>query len=77
MTTEELYTAWLLIDQWAKEDGVSPAQVRERIKAAIAKRWEDEEKCGIRELQTLHNRFSAPPSAEAALTFMLEENGLA
>ena len=67
MTREDLYHAWLLIELWAIEDGVSPAQVRERIKAAIAKRWKDEEECGIRELQTLHTHFSSPPSVEAVL----------
>ena len=67
MTREDLYHAWLLIELWAIEDGVSPAQVRERIKAAIAKRWKDEEACGICKLQTLHTHFSSPPSVEAVL----------
>lgn len=67
MTREDLYHTWLLIELWAMEDGVKPAQVRERIKAAIAKRWKDEEEYGIRELQTLHAHFSSPPSVESVL----------
>ena len=71
MTRDDLIYAWAQIASAAEAHGVSPAEVREDIKASIAKLWEDEER-GSNEwparVQVLHRHFSAPPSVEALLT---------
>ena len=75
MTRYDLIYAWAQIETAAEVYGVSPAEVREDIKASIAKLWEDEER-GLNEwparVQVLHNHFSAPPSVEAFLTLRRE-----
>jgi len=71
MTKEDLLIAWAQIEAAAKEQGVSPAEVREDIKASIAKLWAEEES-GSNEwparVQTLHSYFSSLPSVEVLLT---------
>ena len=75
MTRYDLIYAWAQIASAAEYYGVSPAEVREDIKASIAKLWEDEER-GLNEwparVQVLHNHFSTPPSVEAFLTLRRE-----
>ena len=69
MTCGDLAFAWTLIEECAKERGVPLIEVREKMKARIAKLWEEEE-CGIDTVQTLHKHFSSPPSVEAAITLL-------
>ena len=75
MTKYDLIYAWAQIEAAAEAHGVSPAEVREDIKASIAKLWEDEEH-GSNEwparIQVLHKHFSTPPSVEALLTLRRE-----
>ena len=71
MTRYDLIYAWAQIEAAAEAYGVSPAEVREDIKASIANLWEDEERRSNEwpaRIQVLHEYFSAPPSVEAFLT---------
>ena len=71
MTGKDLFHAWWVIEQIAKAEGISPSEARGKIKAQLAKVWEDEE-CGKDTLQTLHENFSSLPSVEAFLTCMAD-----
>ena len=68
MTYGELLHAWAVIEKIAEQRGITPAEVREDIKAAITATWAEEEH---NDYQPLHNDFpNGVPSVEAALVFL-------
>ena len=68
MTYSEMLHAWSVIERMAQERGITPAEVREDMKAAITAIWVEEEH---NDYQPLHNDFpNGVPSVEAALVFL-------
>lgn len=69
MTYSDMLHAWSVIERLAQNHGVTPAEVREDIKEAIARLWELEEND---DAKPLHNEFpNGIPSVEAAIIFFV------
>ena len=68
MTYSDMLHAWSVMERIAANRGITPAEVRQEIKVAIATTWNEEEH---EDFKPLHDEFpNGIPSVEAALAFL-------